>query len=56
MASDSFPPAPLKEIAIEVAALLKEKRETVAVAETVRHPANPSPDRPFMRPMNDDQI
>lgn len=35
MASDSFPPANLKEIANEVAALLKERKETVAVAETV---------------------
>jgi len=37
MTSDSFPPAPLKEIVNEVATLLKEKKETVAVAETVRH-------------------
>jgi hypothetical protein len=35
MASDSFPPAQLKEIVNEVATLLKEKKETVAVAETV---------------------
>lgn len=33
--SDSFPPANLKEIANEVATLLKEKKETIAVAETV---------------------
>ena len=39
MASDSFPPAQLKEIVNEVATLLKEKKETVAVAETVRYPA-----------------
>lgn len=36
MASDSFPPENLKEIANEVAALLKERKETIAVAETVR--------------------
>ena len=35
MASDAFPPAPLKAIANEVAVLLKEGKETVAVAETV---------------------
>ena len=39
MASDSFPPAELKEIVNEVATLLKEKKETVAVAETVRNQA-----------------
>jgi nicotinamide mononucleotide (NMN) deamidase PncC len=31
----SFPPEKLKAISEEVAALLKEKKETVAVAETV---------------------
>jgi hypothetical protein len=33
--SDSFPPAALKDVANEVAALLKERKETAAVAETV---------------------
>ncbi len=53
MTSDSFPPAPLKEIVNEVAILLKEKKETVAVAETVRHSKPyPSPYCPFVHPMN----
>ena len=39
MSSESFPPASLKAIAGEVATLLKEKNETVAVAETVRYQA-----------------
>lgn len=34
--SDSFPPEQLRTIAQEVSTLLKEKKETVAVAETVR--------------------
>ena len=36
MASSVFPPEPLAAIAQEVSDLLKEKGETVAVAETVR--------------------
>jgi hypothetical protein len=35
MASSVFPPEPLAAIAEEVSDLLKEKGETVAVAETV---------------------
>ena len=38
MASD-FPPAAVKPLAEEVAALLKERKETVTIAETVRQPA-----------------
>ena len=34
--SAQFPPAPLKEIATEVAGLLKERKETISVAETVQ--------------------
>lgn len=36
MASSAFPPEPLAVIAQEVSDLLKEKGESVAVAETVR--------------------
>jgi hypothetical protein len=36
MASSAFPPESLATIAQEVSDLLKEKNETVAVAETVR--------------------
>jgi len=32
-----FPPAAVQVIVQEVAALLKERKETVSVAETVRH-------------------
>lgn len=35
MASSAFPPEPLAVIALEVSDLLKEKGESVAVAETV---------------------
>ena len=52
MASDSFPPAQLKGIVNEVATLLKEKKETVAVAETVRHSAISVTYSPFVHPMN----
>lgn len=36
MSTSEFPPASLKPIAQEVATLLKERQETVSVAETVR--------------------
>lgn len=32
--SDSFPPVPLRKAAEEVAALLRERKETISVAET----------------------
>jgi len=35
-ATASFPPAEVKEIVTEVATLLKEKGQTISVAETVR--------------------
>jgi len=34
MSSADFPPAAVKDIVTEVAALLKERKETVSVAET----------------------
>ncbi|KAF1361819.1 hypothetical protein EJ07DRAFT_154024 [Lizonia empirigonia] len=34
MSSSSFPPSELREIATEVASLLKERKETISVAET----------------------
>ena len=37
MVDNSFPPEKLGAIAQEVAALLKEKEKTVAIAETVWH-------------------
>jgi len=46
MASESFPPPALKAVANEVALLLKEAKETVAVAETVG--ASPSQPQPFV--------
>jgi hypothetical protein len=36
--SSSFPPEELREIVKEVASLLKERKETISVAETVRVP------------------
>lgn len=38
MASE-FPPASVKPLAEELAALLKERKETISIAETVRKPA-----------------
>ncbi len=38
MASE-FPPASVKPLSEEIAALLKEKKETISIAETVRKPA-----------------
>jgi nicotinamide mononucleotide (NMN) deamidase PncC len=35
MSSSSFPPDELKQIVQEVATLLKERKETISVAETV---------------------
>jgi hypothetical protein len=35
MSSSSFPPEELKQIVQEVATLLKERKETISVAETV---------------------
>jgi hypothetical protein len=37
MSSSTFPPEELKAIMQEVATLLKERQETISVAETVRH-------------------
>lgn len=36
--ASEFPPASVRAIALEVSALLKERKETVSVAETVRDP------------------
>lgn len=36
MASPDFPPTELREIVNEVASLLKDRKETLSVAETVR--------------------
>lgn len=36
MSDPDFPPKTLREIVNEVASLLKERKETIAVAETVR--------------------
>jgi len=40
-----FPPEAIQGIVSEISALLKEKRETVAVAETVRLRPSPDPAR-----------
>lgn len=42
MSTSSFPPGELKEIVKEVATLLKERKETISVAETVRYINLPS--------------
>lgn len=39
--SSSFPPPELREIATEVASLLKARKETISVAETVRSTSQP---------------
>lgn len=40
MSSSSFPPPELREIVKEVATLLKDRKETISVAETVSGPPN----------------
>lgn len=41
--STAFPPEELKQVIQEIATLLKERKETISVAETVpTHPCNPS--------------
>jgi hypothetical protein len=37
MSTSEFPPASIRPLVEEVAALLKERKETISVAETVRH-------------------
>lgn len=37
MSTSEFPPAAIRPLVEEVAALLKERKETISVAETVRH-------------------
>lgn len=41
MSTSSFPPQELREIVKEVATLLKDRKETISVAETVRPYTNP---------------
>lgn len=43
-----FPPPELREVVQEVASLLKERKETISVAETVR--ADPTPPLPLNHP------
>jgi hypothetical protein len=40
MASSQFPPDPVREVVAEVASLLKERKESISVAETVRRNCN----------------
>jgi nicotinamide mononucleotide (NMN) deamidase PncC len=43
MAPPSFPPEELRQIVQEVATILKERKETISVAETVLLPSSPLP-------------
>jgi hypothetical protein len=44
MSTSNFPPDELRKVVEEVATLLKERKETISVAETVRsHRVPPSP-------------
>jgi len=49
--SAEFPPASVKAIVSEVAALLKERKETVSVAETVRRVAFTSLKAQYLTPV-----
>jgi hypothetical protein len=38
MSTSEFPPKAVRAVALEIASLLKERKESVSVAETVCHP------------------